>query len=258
VGQTSFSYQGRLTESGVPANGNYDLEFRLWGAVSGGTQVSPAITNSMVAVSNGVFTVDLNFGGGMFDGSARWLSIGLRAAGAVVTFTPLTPRQPITAAPYALYAMTPGGPQGPAGAQGVQGARGLTFKGGWSSATGYSVDDAVLYSGSAWLARRGNVGVSPVEGADWTLLVQKGDTGLQGPQGLQGVVGPAGPQGPNTTTANTLFIGSDQGASQAGSRLVLGTDGNSLLTLLENGNVGIGNTNPATLTGFTFLDHMEC
>jgi hypothetical protein len=26
---TSFTYQGRLTDSGLPANGSYDLEFKL-------------------------------------------------------------------------------------------------------------------------------------------------------------------------------------------------------------------------------------
>jgi len=32
VGQspTSFTYQGRLTDNGLPANGSYDLEFFLW------------------------------------------------------------------------------------------------------------------------------------------------------------------------------------------------------------------------------------
>ena len=37
--QTSvFTYQGRLTDSGTPANRNYDLQFTLWDALMGGTQ----------------------------------------------------------------------------------------------------------------------------------------------------------------------------------------------------------------------------
>ena len=35
---TTFTYQGKLTDGGTPANGSYDLQFTLWDAVSGGTQ----------------------------------------------------------------------------------------------------------------------------------------------------------------------------------------------------------------------------
>ena len=89
------------------------------------------------------------------------------------------------------------GPQGPVGAPGAQGAtgpqgaRGMSFKGGWSGLTSYAVDDAVLYGGSAWLARRGNTNVSPVEGEDWTMLVSKGDQGATGDTGRTS--GPTGP-----------------------------------------------------------------
>jgi hypothetical protein len=53
-------------------------------------------------------------------------------------------------------------------------------------------------------------------------------------------------QGPSTTTANTLFIGADQNAAQANSRLTFGTDGQALVTLLENGFLGVGTTTPQT------------
>src|SRR5712691_3127220 len=36
---TSFTYQGRLTDGGTPANGNYDLQFALFDSLSGGAQV---------------------------------------------------------------------------------------------------------------------------------------------------------------------------------------------------------------------------
>src|SRR2546428_12533160 len=40
VAQTSaFTYQGRLTDGGTPANGNYDLQFTLWDSASGGSQI---------------------------------------------------------------------------------------------------------------------------------------------------------------------------------------------------------------------------
>jgi len=33
---TSFTYQGRLTDGGVPANASYDLQFALFDSLSGG------------------------------------------------------------------------------------------------------------------------------------------------------------------------------------------------------------------------------
>src|SRR5262245_52360707 len=72
---TAFTYQGRLTDNGAPANGNYDLRFRLFNAPSAGVLVGSPQTNSPVAVSNGLFTVSLDFGAGIFNGSAYWLEI---------------------------------------------------------------------------------------------------------------------------------------------------------------------------------------
>ena len=44
-GQTSsFTYQGRLTDGGSAANGNYDVQFALWDSVSGGAQIGLTLT----------------------------------------------------------------------------------------------------------------------------------------------------------------------------------------------------------------------
>src|SRR3954463_12939719 len=92
---TGFTYQGRLADSGTAVNGNYDLQFALWNSLSGGAQVGSTQTINTVAVSNGVFTVNLDFGAGAFPGANRFLEIGVRPAG-VGSFITLTPRQPIT------------------------------------------------------------------------------------------------------------------------------------------------------------------
>ena len=103
--QTSaFTYQGQLTESGSPANGIYDLRFSIYDLDTGGTEVAGPLTNSTVAVSNGVFTVSLDFGASVFDGSDRWLEIGVVTNGGGA-FAMLSPRQPITATPYAVRAL---------------------------------------------------------------------------------------------------------------------------------------------------------
>lgn len=104
---TALTYQGKLTDGSPPANGNYDLRFVLYDADAGGNQVGSILTNAAVLVSDGLFTVPLDFGGGVFTGDARWLEIGVRTNGGG-NFTTLSPRQPFTPAPYALYAPNAG------------------------------------------------------------------------------------------------------------------------------------------------------
>jgi hypothetical protein len=99
---TAFTYQGRLTDGGDLANGTYDFEFKLYNAASGGGQVASTITKGDVTVTDGLFTVELDFGSGAFTGDARWLEIGVRAGSSAGAYTTLTPRQPLTPAPYAL------------------------------------------------------------------------------------------------------------------------------------------------------------
>lgn len=104
---TSFTYQGRLDETGLPANGSYDLQFSLWSAPSGGSQIGTTLCTSNLQVTGGLFTVPLDFGATAFNGDARYLQIGVRPAGppnacASGTYTLLAPRQPLSAAPYAL------------------------------------------------------------------------------------------------------------------------------------------------------------
>src|SRR5436853_3989818 len=98
---SSVTYQGRLTDGGAAANGNYDLQFAVVDSLSGGTQIGSTQTLNTVAVSNGVFTVTLDFGANSFPGANRFLEISARLSGAG-SFTLLTPRQPITATPYAV------------------------------------------------------------------------------------------------------------------------------------------------------------
>ena len=100
---TAFTYQGHLNDGVNPANGSYDLTFALFNVVSGAGQVGNTFTNPATAVSNGQFTVTLDFGPGIFTGPDRWLEIGVRTNGNGA-FTLLAPRQPITPVPYAIMA----------------------------------------------------------------------------------------------------------------------------------------------------------
>jgi len=107
---TTFTYQGQLTDNGSPANGtNYGVLFNLYDAATGGSSLGNLGIVS-VAVSNGLFTVPLDFGASVFDGSSRWLDIGVQKNGGV--FTTLSPRQRLTPAPYAIFAETIGAGSG--------------------------------------------------------------------------------------------------------------------------------------------------
>jgi hypothetical protein len=105
---TAFTYQGKLNDNGSPANGNYDLRFYLRDALAAGNPVGTTNTLAPVPVSNGLFSVTLDFGSGIFTGSARWLEMAVRTNGSGGAHTVLSPRQPLTAAPYALYASNAG------------------------------------------------------------------------------------------------------------------------------------------------------
>ncbi|MEO7540275.1 MAG: hypothetical protein ABIV21_09615 [Pyrinomonadaceae bacterium] len=98
---TQFNYQGSLNDGAVPANGNYDFEFRLFDGAS--AQVGPLVTRSNVPVAAGTFAVSLDFGN-VFSGSNRFLDIRVRTAG-VGTFTPLTPRQQLNSTPHAVRSL---------------------------------------------------------------------------------------------------------------------------------------------------------
>src|SRR5215510_8330703 len=106
---TAFTYQGKLTDNGSPANGNYDLTLALFdtAGVGTGTQQGTTLNLTNVAVSGGVFTAQLDFGacGSCFSGASRFLEIAVRPSGGG-SFTTLSPRQPLSSTPYAVRSLS--------------------------------------------------------------------------------------------------------------------------------------------------------
>jgi len=100
---TAFTYQGQLKRDGHPVTDTCDFRFTLYDAPSGGNQVGPMQAETGVAVTNGLFTVSLDFGSGAFQGDPRWLEVAVRCPAGSGSYRVLTPRQPITPAPYALF-----------------------------------------------------------------------------------------------------------------------------------------------------------
>lgn len=91
------------------------------------------------------------------------------------------------------------GVAGPTGAPGVNGLPGITYRGTYSAATTYIVNDAVTFAGSSYIAlASSNTGNTPASSpAFWALLAQQGAAGATGPAGVNGANGAAGVQGPD-------------------------------------------------------------
>ena len=101
---SSFTYQGSVRDAGVPAQGSYDFEFRLFDAAAVGAQVGPLLARDDVPLSGGIFSVELDYGASPFTGDARWLEIAIRPGASGGAYTTLNPRQRVAPAPYALHA----------------------------------------------------------------------------------------------------------------------------------------------------------
>lgn len=109
---TSFNYRGQLQQGGQPANGNFDLRFRAYSVLTGGSPAATAACADNVAVSNGQFSTNIDFGGAVL---ATWgqlyLEIDVRSdagqtCGSGAGYVTLAPRQLLTPAPRAVHANT--------------------------------------------------------------------------------------------------------------------------------------------------------
>ncbi|HSX62304.1 MAG TPA: hypothetical protein VLF18_19135, partial [Tahibacter sp.] len=102
----NFTYQGRLQQSGAPANGNFDLAFALYDQPTGGSQVGATVTETDFPVVDGIFSVSLGFPGA-FTGTQLYLQVSVEGA-------PLLPRQAVATAPVSQFSLS-GSIGGPAG-----------------------------------------------------------------------------------------------------------------------------------------------
>ncbi|MCP4712092.1 MAG: hypothetical protein GY869_26010 [Planctomycetes bacterium] len=103
---TAFTYQGKFSEAGMPAQGVYDFVFALYYAPDAPTTKHFNKLES-VAVEGGFFTVELNYGHYLFgSGSDFWMGVFVRPGELADPneYTELLPRQKLTPTPYAIYA----------------------------------------------------------------------------------------------------------------------------------------------------------
>jgi hypothetical protein len=102
---TAFTYQGFLKDNNNPANAKYDLQFTLYDAPTGGNQIGNSVVIDDLQITNGLFTVEIDFGINPFSsGQRRWIEIGIRPFNSTRPFVTLDPRIELTPVPYAIYA----------------------------------------------------------------------------------------------------------------------------------------------------------
>lgn len=98
----NFVYQGRLEQSGVPAEGVFDFRFELYrGAGSVDSAGGPVFVDAL-EVAEGVFTAEVPLGFAI-DGTDLWLEVAVRRP-SDPAYTVLAPRHRLQAAPHAVYA----------------------------------------------------------------------------------------------------------------------------------------------------------
>lgn len=255
---TAFTYQGRLMASGAPANGSYDLTLTLFGQLSGGAAVAGPLTSLGTSVSNGIFSVVLDFGANAFNGSARWLEIGVRTNGGG-SYIPLSPRQPVLPVPYSIFAGTASNVASGNVVQSVNGLRdNLTLSAGANvsiTPSGNTLTIASTGGGSSpWLLNgtntyynAGNVGVGTTSpGAKIHAITAASGEGLR----LQGRSSGAanlsylsfvdsvgtriGYVGDGSTGDNGVFLSSDAGS------VILNTAAGRVLTATAAGDLDFG------------------
>jgi len=102
---TAFNFQGRLNDGTSPANGRYDLQFKLFDAITGGNQVAATVDKPNTMLVNGVFSTPLDFGVAAFSGGDRFIEISVRPNGSANAHVVLGGRQQILSVPFAVRAL---------------------------------------------------------------------------------------------------------------------------------------------------------
>ncbi|MDH4240089.1 MAG: tail fiber domain-containing protein [Phycisphaerae bacterium] len=248
---TAFTYQGRLIDSNSVADRLYDFQFALFDDPIPGVGILQGyIDVNDLDVIDGYFTVELDFNEpNAFTGDRCWLEVAVRPGDSndPKAFVKLSPRQEVTPTPYALYAKS-AGLQVP-----IQVSGSFDFPAAVIEATNTSTGNGYAIAGIQ--SDKGTVGYV----GGYYGIYGRHDGGHN-----YGYLGGSdyGVYGRNINE-NHGYLGSDSygvyGSSISGvAGYFTSSSGHGLI--VESGNVGIGTTNPYSLSqlevaNFSTSDH---
>lgn len=233
---TAFTYQGKLSTGGSPAGGTYDIQFKIFDALTDGTQQGATITNPTVGVTGGIFTIALDFGTGVFDGTPRFLEICVRPAGSPDPYTVLAPRQVFLSTPYSVRSLRATQADSSLDSSNLGGIAASEYVTTSSVGNTFIKNDETPQNANFNISGNGTLGGALTAN---TVTAQTA-TGLFGLTHTDG-----------TTSVGTYIGGSGSGAAGgwlgtiSNSPLHLFTNnGQPQMTILQNGDVGIGTFTP--------------
>ncbi|GBC89667.1 hypothetical protein HRbin14_00393 [bacterium HR14] len=199
-----FTFQGFLKDGGNPANGIYDFRFRLYDALTGGTQVGVDQFADDLNVQNGLFTTTIDFGV-VWTGAERYLEIAVRPGSSTGGYQELAPRVKINPTPYAIRAATAGtaNPIGSAGGD-LSGSYPnptvARLQGRAVSSTAPTAGQVLKWNGSAWAPANDDIGTSLWQASGSNIFYNAGSVGI-------GTSSPAYPLHVETNTALRAIYG---------------------------------------------------
>jgi trimeric autotransporter adhesin len=224
---SGFTYQGRLAENGVSANGPHDLRFILFDAPIGGSQQGPILTLEEVPVTAGNFSVTLDFGSAAFPGAARYLEIAVRPGESTGNFIVLTPRQSVAATPYAIRSLSAASADAAANATTATNATNATTAVNFSGALG---GDVTGNQGATTVGRLRNIPLpTPAQSDDGRVLRYQND-GVNPPSFVLAADANSG----GTITGVTAGTGLSGGGASGNVNVSLAAGGVSATELANN------------------------
>jgi hypothetical protein len=142
----------------------------------------------------------------------------------------------------------PAGPGGATGATGATGAVGMNWRGVWSAASSYNINDAVTQDGASYIAIASSTNEMPGSGSSWQLFAAGGAVGSTGPAGATGAIGATGATGMTGTPGASGATGPTGATGATGGT---GPPGASGATGLAGATGATGATGLAGATGST-------
>jgi trimeric autotransporter adhesin len=281
---TAFTYQGQLLSNNIPANGPVYLEFGL-STNCGGSLISPLIepgTNicgysgvEPVNVSNGLFTVTLDFGSSpnYFTGQSLWLEIQQSTNGISGPYDTTLALVPLTPTPYAILAENVLNLNGYYGNAVTFGNSGNSFYGNGSGLTGVNAATAAtaaaLTNGEAIGSAQGNTigqGVSAlsfigggqnntIQSANVLSIIGGGDVNSIGNYSVESFIGGGTANSIQASSEDSTIAGGNTNIIQAnaGWSFIGGGENNQTFSgwsVISGGDVNsISNNSPQSFIG---------